>query len=141
MLGGDSPRFKRSLIKKSLFILIVYSRSSADEVTWPSIWERVQYIIKTKHISGKETNTELSKLRWIRNDNKYLHLFSSTSFYLGHTFLFVALINNIKKCEILQRLIGQGLWDILYLLYLCLILVVGEGMMCTTCSWSWYPVS
>ena len=42
-----SQRFK-SLIKKSLFILIVYSWSLADEVTWPTIWERVQYIIKTK---------------------------------------------------------------------------------------------
>ena len=53
-----TPRFK-SLVKKSLFILIVYSWPLADEVTWPNMWERVQYIIKTKTTLGKsETNTE-----------------------------------------------------------------------------------
>ena len=53
-----SPRFK-SLIKKSLFILIVYSWSLADEVTWPNIWAEVPYIIKTK--------TNLEKARHIQS--------------------------------------------------------------------------
>ena len=47
-----SPHFK-SLIMKPLFILILYSWPLADEVTWPSIWERVQYIMETKQLSGK----------------------------------------------------------------------------------------
>ena len=42
-----SPCFK-SLIKNSLFILILYSWSLAGEVTWPYIREGVQYKIKTK---------------------------------------------------------------------------------------------
>ena len=82
-LGSDcrknTPRFK-SLIKKSLFILIVYSWSLADKVTWPSIWARVQYIIKTKQISGKETNTELSKSRWPGYPSKRKGKFYPSSF-------------------------------------------------------------
>ena len=50
---NPSPHFK-SLIKKSLFILILYGLSLADEVTWPNIiWESVQYIIKTETTLGK----------------------------------------------------------------------------------------
>ena len=48
-----------SLIKKSLFILIVYSWTLADKVTWPYIWEGVQNIIKT--------NTTLRKARQIQS--------------------------------------------------------------------------
>ena len=47
-----TPRFK-SLVKKSLFILIVYSWPLSDEVMWPNMWEKVQYIIKTKTTLGK----------------------------------------------------------------------------------------
>ena len=54
-----SPRFK-SLINKSLFILIVYSWPLADEVTWPNIWESLQYIIKTKTTLGKARQIQSS---------------------------------------------------------------------------------
>ena len=58
-----SPRFK-SLIKKSLFILIVYSWPLAYEVTWPHTWEGLQYINQNKNNSSEsKTDREVSKSR------------------------------------------------------------------------------
>ena len=50
--GHNSPRFK-SLIKSSLFILFVYSWPLADEVTWPCIWEGLQFKIQKKQLFEK----------------------------------------------------------------------------------------
>ena len=62
---------------ETVFIWIVYSWPLAGEVTWPYIWEGVQYKIKTKNnFSKSETNTELSKLRWTVYFQmpRYLHI-------------------------------------------------------------------
>ena len=67
-----TPRFK-SLISQYLFILIVYSWLLVDEVTWPNIWESVQYIIKTK--------TTLGKARQIQSSTGRVSLFNLTLSY------------------------------------------------------------
>ena len=61
MMRSMSTRFK-SLINKSLFILIVHSWPLADEV----MWERESTVPNQNKstLAESETNTELSKSRW-----------------------------------------------------------------------------
>ena len=80
--GFRSTRFK-SLIEKSLFILIVYSRPLADEVMWPNIWETVHNQNKNNSLK-RETNTEWSKSRWGWSENIAWSLSLQRGFYSFH---------------------------------------------------------
>ena len=108
---------KVSLWNLCLFWLCVYSWSLMDEVTWPSIWETVLYIIKTKQISGKEPNTEVSKSQCASThpSASLTHplSFSLTNFFLG----------DIGSLDILYSPLKQGpasRWLLVFLI-LCLV--------------------